>query len=168
MRDSVFCFGPFEIDVIVIKNGSYDDMTSSRLFFSPSQQSFSEWIRRGGCLFSKVTLWKIQCLCGCLFSRVVLWKIQCFFFRIFVLVLAPLRSMLLWARMAALMINMIFCVFFSRHCSRIWASECVVVDAFVVVSWFWWIIYLLYCIVCMQDDHEWRKFWDSCKSRAAR
>jgi hypothetical protein len=26
----------------------------------------------------------------------------------------------------------------------------------------------LYCIVCMQDDHEWRKFWDSCKSRAAR
>jgi hypothetical protein len=38
MRDSVFCFGPFEIDVIVIKNGSYDDMTSSRLFFSPSQQ----------------------------------------------------------------------------------------------------------------------------------
>jgi hypothetical protein len=74
----------------------------------------------------------------------------------------------LWARMAALMINMIFCVFFSHHCNRIWASECVVVDACVVVSWFWWIIYLLYCIVCMQDDHEWRKFCDSCKSRAAR
>jgi hypothetical protein len=106
-------------------------MTSSRLFFSPLQQDFSEWIRRGGCLF----------------SRAVLWKNQCFFFRSFVLVLAPLRSMLLWARMAALMINMIFCVFFPRHCNRIWASECVVVDACVVASWFWWIIYLLYCIV---------------------
>jgi hypothetical protein len=42
MRDSVFCFGPFEIDVIIIKNGGYDDMTSSRLFFSPLQQDFSE------------------------------------------------------------------------------------------------------------------------------
>jgi hypothetical protein len=74
-------------------------------------------------------------------------KDSVFFFRIFVLVLAPLRSMLLWARMAALMINMNFCVFFSHHCNRIWASECVVVDACVVVSWLWWIIYLLYCIV---------------------
>jgi hypothetical protein len=58
-------------------------MTSSRLFFSPLQQDFSEWIRRGGCLFSRVTLWKIQCRCGCLFSRVVLSKIQCFSFRFF-------------------------------------------------------------------------------------
>jgi hypothetical protein len=42
MRDSVFSFGLFVIDVIIIKNGGYDDMTSSRLFFSPLQQDFSE------------------------------------------------------------------------------------------------------------------------------
>jgi hypothetical protein len=65
----------------------------------------------------------------------------------------------LWARMVALMINMVFCVFFSRHCNRIWASECVVVDACVVASWFWWIIYLLYCIVlyCLYAGWSWVK-----------
>jgi hypothetical protein len=42
MRDSVFCFGPFEIDGIIIKNGGYDDMTYSHLFFSPLLQDFSE------------------------------------------------------------------------------------------------------------------------------
>jgi hypothetical protein len=51
MRDSVFCFGPFEIDVIIIRNGGNDDMTSSRLFFSPLQQDLaSEFVAVDACL----------------------------------------------------------------------------------------------------------------------
>jgi hypothetical protein len=49
MKESVFffpyfCFGfgPFEIDVIVSKNGGFDDQYGLRLFFSPLQQDLSE------------------------------------------------------------------------------------------------------------------------------